>query len=76
MKFDLEPVFVQAMINCLQEAPVPHKIIDPMLKQLLSQSTDKRIQSMEYPLDEPADAPADDVSRETSTGPYDQVEGA
>ncbi|MEQ1572792.1 MAG: hypothetical protein ABL993_00965 [Vicinamibacterales bacterium] len=49
MKFDLPEQFVDQVLAVLQEAPVPFKIVNPMLQEFLRQANDKKIQSLEYP---------------------------
>ena len=49
MFFDLKPEFVNGILAVLQESPVPHKIVDPMLKELVRQASDAKIQSLAYP---------------------------
>ena len=58
MKLDLTPEVINGILAILQEAPVPHKIIDPILKELVRQANDAKIQSLAYPPEpEPAIPP-------------------
>lgn len=50
MKFDFTEQFVNQVLAVLQEAPVPHRVIDPVLKEFVRQANDKKIQSLEYPV--------------------------
>lgn len=49
MKLDLDPDLFNAVISLLREAPVPHKVGDPVIRALLTQAGDERVQSLEYP---------------------------
>ena len=50
MKFDLSPQVVDGILAVMQEAPVPHKIVNPLVQELLRQSKDETIQAMGYPM--------------------------
>lgn len=56
MKFDLKPEIVNGILAIMQEAPVPHKVVDPILKELIRQSQDAKIQSLDYPPDKPPES--------------------
>jgi hypothetical protein len=49
MKFDFPTAFVDQVMLVLQEAPVAHKVINPILQEFIRQANDKKIQSLEYP---------------------------
>ena len=49
MKFDFDKAFVDQVLAVIQEAPVPFKIVNPMLQEFIRQINDERIQSLEYP---------------------------
>lgn len=49
MKFDFEEAFVNQVLAVMQEAPVPFKIVNPLLQEFINQINDKLIQSLEYP---------------------------
>lgn len=56
MKFDLNPQIVDGILAVLQEAPVPHKIVNPLVQELIRQVKDEKIQSLVYPDQKPAPA--------------------
>lgn len=58
MKFDLNPQIVDGILAVLQEAPVPHKIVNPLVQELIRQVKDEKIQSLVYPDQKPAPATA------------------
>ena len=49
VKFDFDKAFVDQVLAVMQEAPVPFKIVNPMLQEFIRQINDERIQSLEYP---------------------------
>ena len=49
MKFDLPNHVVDGILAVMQEAPVPHKIVNPLVQELWRQSKDDTIQSLSYP---------------------------
>jgi hypothetical protein len=58
MFFDLKPDFINGMLLVMQKAPVAHEVVDPMLKELVRQANDAKIQSLAYPPEpEPAIPP-------------------
>lgn len=54
MKFDIDENLFQAMIGLMQEAPVPHKVSNPVIQALLAQANDAKIQSLDYRDSKPA----------------------
>jgi hypothetical protein len=50
MKFDIPEDKVNLILSILQQAPVPHIQVDPLLKFLVNQANDKRVQALAYPL--------------------------
>ena len=58
VKFDFDKAFVDQVLSVMQEAPVPFKIVNPMLQEFIRQINDERIQSLEYPVATKADAEA------------------
>lgn len=57
MKLDLDPQLFNAVISLLQEVSVPHKVVDPVIRALVAQSHDAKVQSLAYP-GEPQAVPA------------------
>jgi hypothetical protein len=51
MYFDLKPEFVNGILAVMQKAPVAHEIVDPLLKELVRQANDAKIQSLAYPVE-------------------------
>lgn len=49
MKFDIPEDKINAIMVIMQQAPVPHLQVDPLLRFLINQANDKRVQSMVYP---------------------------
>lgn len=63
MKFDLPNHVVDGILAVMQEAPVPHKIVNPLVQELWRQSKDDTIQSLSYP------KPAQPVKKKEPTAP-------
>jgi len=55
MFLDLKPELINGILAIMQKSPVAHEIVDPMLKEIVRQCNDAKIQSLIYPPDPPKD---------------------
>jgi hypothetical protein len=55
MFLDLKPELINGILAVMQKSPVAHEIVDPMLKEIVRQCNDAKIQSLIYPPDPPKD---------------------
>ena len=65
MKFDIPEEGMNLILQILQVAPVAHNIVDPILKALVTQANDPKIQSLAYP----APTPSPEEPTGATTGP-------
>ena len=55
MKLDIPEDKLNQILQIMQQAPVAHLVVDPLLKLIIAQANDKKIQSLAYPPEKPAE---------------------